>query len=148
LRGKTSRQSWRRVVLGAIRTNRIAASMLYHDRNSGGTFYATPTQGHLSCKKQNQKVRITSEHTPAITHRKTKALIEYMRAMISYWLQHNQITTPSQNKKQKTQNTDRSVNSHLSDSQISSCEIAAGALIYQSQFFHDIPKLSQIQSIK
>jgi len=87
-----------------------------------------------------------SEHTHAITHRKTKALIEYMRAMISYWLQHTQITTPSQNKKQK--NTDRSINSHLSDSLESSCEVDAGALSYQYHFFHDIPKLSQIQSIK
>jgi len=51
----------------------------------GTPFYATPTQGHLSCKKQNQKARIKSEHTHAIIiHRKTKTLIEYMRAMISY----------------------------------------------------------------
>ena len=103
------------------------------NKNSGGTFYATPTQGHLPCKKQNQNVRITSKHTHAITHRKTKALIEGMRAMISYWLQHTQITTPSQNKKQK--NTDRSINSHLSDSLMSSCEVAAEALSFQSHFF-------------
>jgi len=112
------RQSWRRVVLGAIRTNHIAASMFKRLRtppqkefrghllckNSGGTFHATPTQGNLSCKKQNQKARIKSEHTHAIIiHRQTKALIEYMRTMISCWLQHTQITTPSQNKKPKIQ---------------------------------------------
>ena len=60
----------------------------------GHLFDATPTQRHLSCKKQNQKVRITFEYTHAITHHKSKALIEGMRAMISYWLQQIQIKTP------------------------------------------------------
>ena len=106
-------------------------------RNSGGTFYAIPTQGHLSCKKQNHKARIKSKHIHAITNRKTKALIEYMRAMISCWLQHTQITTPSRNKKQK--NLDQSINSHLNDLPISSCEVAAGAFSYQSQFFMTVP---------
>ena len=58
-------------------------------------------------------------------------------------------THPTHNSppKHKTKNTDRSINSHLSDSLMSSCEVAVEGLSYQSHFFHDIPKLSQIQSI-
>jgi len=58
-------------------------------------------------------------------------------------------THPNHNSptKQKTKSTDRSINSHLSDSPMSSCEVAAEDLSYKSHFFHDIPKLSQIQSI-
>jgi len=90
-------------------------------KNSGGTFYATPTQGHLPCKKQNQNVRITSKHTHAITHRKTKALIEGMRATISYWLQHTQSTTPPQNKKQKYRSVYQQPSQRLTDVLVWSC---------------------------
>jgi len=66
-------------------------------------------------QKQNQKARIESEHTHAIPHRKTKTLIEYMRAMISYYLQHTQITTPSQNQKHKFRSVYQKPSQRLTD---------------------------------
>ena len=163
MRGKTSQQSWRRVVLGAIRTNHIAASMLnvttpccsgrLPKKNSGGTFYAT-IQGAPFMQLQlrgsshaKNKIKSTNNiRTYTRNHSSQNESTDRRHARNDFLL----ITThPTHNSppKHKTKNTDRSINSHLSDSLMSSCEVAVEGLSYQSHFFHDIPKLSQIQSI-
>jgi len=67
-------------------------------KNSGGTLHATPTHGHLSFEKQNLNAQIKSEHTHAITHRKTNALIEYIRDN-TQWFPNDYNTPESQTKK-------------------------------------------------
>jgi len=96
--------------------------------------------GHLICstnsgaplmqkKKKINKTR-TYTHNPPSQSEDT----DRIRARIDFLLI---ITRPNHNSLPKTQtkNTDRSINSHLSDSPISLCEVAVGALSYQSLFF-------------
>ena len=152
-RGKTSWQSWRRVVLGAIRTNYIAASIFIvttaraaSQKRIQGAPFMQEFRGHLLCNtnsgappmqktksKSTNNIRTYTRNHPSQNELESTdrrhARNDFLGLLITTHPNHNSPT------KQKTKSTDRSINSHLSDSPMSSCEVAAEALSYQSHHF-------------
>ena len=129
LRGKTSWRSWRWVVLGAIRTHRISASIP-----------ATPKKK----SKSTNNIRIYTRNHPSQNESTDRKHARNDFLLITTHLNHNSGGSPPNH---KTKNTDRSINSHLSESLMSLCEVAAESQLPIPFFFNDIPKLSHIQSI-
>jgi len=119
LRGKTSRQSWRRVVLGAIRTNCIAASMFIvttaraaSRKRIQGAPFMQEFSWHLLCNTNSgappmhktksistNKIRTYSHNHPSQNESTDRMHVRNDFLLIQY----TQITTPPQNKNQKIQ---------------------------------------------
>jgi len=122
-------------------------------KNSGGTFYpriqGAPSMQHQlrgtshdkKKSKSTNNIRTYTRNHPSQNEGTVRRHARNDFLLITTHPNHN---SPP---KHKTKSTHWSINSHLSDSPMSSCEVPAETLSYQSHFFHDIPKLSQIQSI-
>jgi len=116
-------------------------------KNLGGTFYASPTQGHLSCEEHKRNTWIKSKHTHAITHCKTKAPIEYMRYN-TQWSPTDYNTPKSQRSPKTKQKNNIQIHVSTTHSDVLVCsECCYRSLQSIPWVFMTFPRLSQIQSI-